>query len=192
MKGFFLMTTVGAAVLLVSTAVNAQDPWLVRGAFEAGGDELISLTFEDGEREEIEAGGRIHLEVGKQLGLFAGSPALRTELSVGYKYDSVNATNGDLAFNRFTLNAVQYYQYNDKFRLGVGVTYHLSPTLEVDIFGIDDEVEGDDSLGFMLAIDYAFSERVNVGVRATQIDYEGDEFSEISGNSVGIYSSYYF
>ncbi|MFK8082297.1 MAG: outer membrane beta-barrel protein [Granulosicoccus sp.] len=192
MKKTVICSAGAAVMLLVSTAVNAQGSWLVRGGFETGGDTIFDVEFTNGDTEELEAGGLFHIEIGRQLSLLAQRPDSLTELSIGYKADSVSATNGDLAFNRITLNAVQFINYSDKVRFGLGVTYHMSPTVEVDFFGINDEFETDDALGFMLLADYALSERSNIGARATQIDYETDESDDISGNSFGLYFTYYF
>ena len=182
-----------AASLGSTTASAVQpNPWMLRFAVESGGDTLIGVRFENGDEEKIKGGGLLHFEGGKRFNLFADKPELETEFTVGYKMDSVNADNGDLKFTRFTLNAMQYYRYNEKVRFGLGATFHMNPTLEVDILGVDGEVELDDTLGFMLGADYAYSEQVNFGARATMIDYEVDNSEDASGNSFGAYISVYF
>ena len=72
---------------------------------------------------------------------------------------------------------MQYYLVNERFRAGAGLTYHLGPELDVDVptgFGgrLTGTEEADDALGFMVAVDYVVNARVEVGARATQIDYE--------------------
>lgn len=182
------------AVSLGSPAVSAVEPgpWILRLAAESGGDTMFEVEFDNGDRDKIKAGGLLHIEAGKQFNLFADKPAMQTEFTVGYKTDSVNASNGDLKFSRITLNAMQYYRYSEKVRFGLGATYHMNPTIDIDILGIDGKVELDDVLGFMLAADYAYSEQVNFGARATMIDYEVPNSRDVSGNSVGAYVSFRF
>ena len=183
------------ALATASAPALAGDGFLVRLAFESGGDRLGRVEFEGGDSESIKAGGEVHVEAGLRRG-FAG-PAWETDLSVGYKSDSANASNGDFAFTRVTLNAMQYYLVNDRVRVGAGLTYHLGPELDVDVPSgvgrVTRSDEADDALGFMVGVDYVVTNRVELGARATRIDYEfADVGRKLSGESVGAYLTYRF
>lgn len=188
--------TLLAAILLGgATPALAEDGILLRLAFEAGGDKLGQANFENGDSEAIKAGGEAHIELGLRRGLFG--PGWESDLSVGYKVDTATARNGDITFSRITVNAMQYYLATDAIRAGAGLTYHLNPTFEIDV---DDDVGGlvsgetdaDDALGFMAAIEYVANVRVEIGLRATLIDYEFDNGEDADGNSFGAYLTYRF
>jgi len=180
---------IGLATLLAITATSSQANGIFRIAIEGGGDEIASGVFASGEQEDLKAGGLVQFELGAQIGLITENP---TEFSLGYKFDSIDASNGDIRFNRVTFNAMQYMRTGEHIRVGAGITYHLNPTLEFDAFGIDDSFESDNALGFMLGVDYSNSTEANIGFRATFIDYEGGDFLEkASGNSVGLYVTWY-
>ncbi len=68
----------------------------MRVAAESGGDEFIEVIFDNGDADDIKGGGFVHVQVGRLFTFFANKPALMTELTAGYKTDSVNASNGDL------------------------------------------------------------------------------------------------
>jgi len=173
-------------------AASAESGLIVRGGFESGGDTLFEGRLTDGDSASIEAGGGALLEVGVRHGIIG--PKWETDLTVGVKADTENASNGDVSFTRVTLNAMQYYRFAEKIRFGAGVTYHLSPTLEVDVPGLRDEAEGESVVGYMLAADYVVTPSVELGIRATQLDYEFENGATVTvdGSGVGGYLTYRF
>ena len=189
-----------ALLMLASAPAAAQQHernWLFRVAFESGGDELFEGRLDNGDDVDISAGGLVAVELGlRRQWLASLRPEWESELSVGYKADSVEARNGNLGFRRFTLNALQHYRVSERVRLGAGVTYHLGVEFEADaadVPGIGEFTrEGEGALGALLAADYAFNDRVDLGLRATLIDYdfEADESggaATVDGDSVGLY-----
>ena len=192
-------TVATLAALALAPGARAADGWLVRVAFESGGDELGTARFEGGlrddEEEDIEAGGQLHLELGLRRG-FLG-PAFESDFTVGYKSHTASARNGSVGITRITLNALQYYLLTERVRLGGGLTYHLSPSFEVDIDGQSgSESDFDDALGYTVAADYRGGEAWELGLRATRIEYELSDGQTLSGTvdaaSVGGYFTYRF
>jgi len=188
------------AVLLVpllatAPAADAASGIIARIGVDAGGEELQAVQFTDGERDGIEAGAGVHLVVGGRLAV--GDSGLESDLTVGYKFDSVDADNGEIAFSRVTLDALQFLRLGGRFRVGGGLTYELSPTVDVEGpngFGgrIDDSTEADGAFGYVVAADYLVGRSVELGLRATFIEYDFERASSIDGDSVGGYLTYRF
>ena len=195
-----IASTVAVALLAGGTAARAEEGWLVRAAFESGGDEIGTARFvggvRDGEDERIEAGGQLHVELGLRRGLVR--PDWDTELSVGYKVHTATADNGDIGITRVTLNALQLVPLGEKVRLGGGITYHLSPTFEVDIDGQPGrELEYDSALGFQLVADYRIADAWEIGARVVRLEYErgagnAADGATVDAGSAGAYVTFRF
>jgi len=193
-KSRLILPTLIAGGLMLSS--NASADYVARLAIENGGEELIEVSTNGGERE-LKAGGLAHIEFGFKGRLISDNPAWETEATLGYKSDSETFQNGEMRFSRFTLNLAQFYRFTETIRLGVGATYHFATNLSVDLAGIgfnnsalvvDEDAEN--ALGFVLAIDYTLSRFINLGLRATQIEYEFENpilSDTIEGNSFGAY-----
>lgn len=181
-KGFLLLGVVGAS-LFSQPALADSSGIVLRLGYENGGDKIAFSEFDDGTDEELKAGGELYAEVGARGNLLGGDN-LETELTVGYKSGSIRAGNGDITFNRLTAGIAQYYR-SGKLRLGIGATYHLEPELELDFDAAvqssgPDKATADSAVGYMAMVDFALSDRFEIGVRITDIEYtfNGPETSD--------------
>lgn len=170
-------------VVFFSGSVSAADLVLEAG-LHSGGDTLATAQFIDGSTESIKAGGFVSVAIGAN---FAINEELESQVTFGYKFDSVDAENGDIEFSRFPINALVLYKL-DEWRLGGGLTYHLDPSLEVSGAGAGfaSNTDYDDALGFLLDARYFFAQRAYVGARLTFIEYESQAGATFDGNSVGV------
>lgn len=173
-----------ALLMTVSSASAREINGLVFGAIEFGGDELVKITFSDGSTDSIKAGELIYLGGGVEIDTLADDAKYKTRLTIGWKFDRINGTNGEVDFDRFPLELIQFYQPG-QWQFGAGVTYHMNPKLKGSgvVSGLD--VEFDDALGFVVEGDYFFSPKAFFGIRYTMIDYEVNNVS-VDGNSIGI------
>ncbi len=181
-----LVLMVIAAVPVASLAADVRP--VVRIGFDFGGDKLAGATFTNGSTDTIKAGELIYLGAG--LSVITDSKDIEVEATLSYKNDSINASNGKIDWTRFPLDALVFYRM-PKFRMGGGLTYHLSPKLSGS--GVASNINGnfDDSLGFLLEGDYLVTQKVNVGLRYTNIKYKIGGAS-IDGSSIGITAGYRF
>ncbi len=181
-----LVLMVIAAVPVASLAADVRP--VVRIGFDFGGDKLAGATFTNGSTDTIKAGELIYLGAG--LSVITDSKDIEVEATLSYKNDSINASNGKIDWTRFPLDALVFYRM-PKFRMGGGLTYHLSPKLSGS--GVASNINGnfDDSLGFLLEGDYLVTQKVNVGLRYTNIKYKVSGAS-IDGSSIGITAGYRF
>ena len=169
--------------LIYSGSVFAADLVLEAG-LHSGGDTLATVQFVDGDTQSIKAGGLISLAIGAN---FEINEDFESQVTFGYKFDSVDAANGDVEFSRFPINAILLYK-SGEWRLGGGLTYHLDPSLDVSgaASGYASNTDYDDALGFLLDARYFFGQRAYIGGRLTFIDYESQAGTTFDGNSVGV------
>ena len=92
--------------------------------------------------------------------------------SIGYHTDAVGDYNDDITFDRYPLELIPFYNFSNH-RIGAGLSYHLSPELDLKEIG-GPKVEFDDALGWLVEYDYSFSgwenDGVVLGVRYLWID----------------------
>ena len=184
-----LLRNVLLLVLLVFGLAPAyateQINWVVFGALEVGGDKVGVVEFDDGESDSIKAGELLYVAGGLIIPI---SEVFETQLTFGYKTDTVSAENGDVSFDRFPMEALVFYR-TEQWRFGGGLNYHLAPTLEGDGFASAADVDFDNALGITLEVDYALSENGFLGLRTTMIEYELSDFpgeDKVDGDSIGI------
>lgn len=158
---------VAAAIPTVSQAAEARP--VVKLGFDFGGDNLAGATFTNGSSESIKANGLIYL--GGGVSVINDDKDIEVEVTLAYKNDSINASNGSIDWTRYPLDMLVFYRM-PKFRVGGGLTYHLHPKLSGS--GLASNVNGkfDDSLGYVLQADYLVTQKVSVGVRYTILDYK--------------------
>lgn len=178
---------VSMAIALSASSAFANDI-SVRFGFEFGGETLASANFSDGSSDTIKAGSGEHIELGYSFKTpLIEHDKLSTELSLGYKSDSMTASNLDAYFDRTTATVTQYYT-DRKLRYGVGLTRHFGNTFRFNNLQADINI----SHGLVLSADY-FSEATNwfFGGRFTKMDYTETGIN-LSADSFGLHAGYRF
>lgn len=189
--GFML----GAAMLCLSavSAQAAEFKGVLGLGFDLGGDTLLSGTYTDGSTWEVKANQGIVFNGG--VVMVTGS--FETQATVGYKFGGPTAKNGSVTFDVVPLELMEFYRTGN-MRMGVGVTYHSSPKLVVDISGsaLNGTYKFDNSLGTVFQIGWAPEKSpFSIDLRYTAIKYKQSNIAnpaDISGNAVGLYMGYYF
>ena len=182
-------------VFLTSIPLSAPAVgFVLTGEIAFGGDDLVIVSGGGG---DLQAGQLLNLGIGYDFDLNTAK-TLRLRTGINYKFDSVDASNGEADFDRWPLDVLVITRQGN-FALGAGITYHLSPTLEDNIDGISSRINFKDSLGFLLQAGYMVAERIELGVRATLIEYKSDQpllqlssgtiVNKIDGDSFGLYVS---
>ena len=184
----------GGFALLATLPLNAQAGGLVlTGELAFGGDDLVVVS----DSEDLQAGQLLNLGIGFDFDLNpAKTLLLRT--GINYKFDAVDASNGDAYFDRWPLDLILVWRQGNA-SLGAGLTYHLSPSYEVTVDGFSSEVDFDDALGFLLQAGFMATPTLDLGARVTMIEYEpsqpatwypsGAPIDKVDGDSFGIYVS---
>jgi hypothetical protein len=183
LSGLISIAHVGETVASSETE-NADEPveFILGLALTTGGDELAEVYLsDDGDisKEEIEAGGFTYFYGGMQF----DTPAFPMRFTLGYFTDTIDASNGSVSFSRVPLELLGVHTAG-QHSVGMGLTYHLSPELDMSDFGLG-SYDADNALGLVLMYEYTFESSLALGVRYTNIDYDFGGV-DIDGNNLGI------
>ncbi len=171
-------------VFATSQAVAAEVKGHAKVGYDTGGDTLVTVVFNNGDRENIKANQGFFF--GGGVSIVTQDKAIETEISLTYKVDDITASNGDVTWSRWPLDALVFYRW-DKVRVGGGLTDHFSPKLSGGgvVSGLN--VSFKTSVGEILQADWRITEKMNLGARYTILDYElKNTNTKIKSNGLGI------
>lgn len=165
-------------LLFVFSPVHAQESgsrsfkWLGEMSYSFGGDRLYSVQYTDGSTENFDAGEGF---------TFSGGILQYINKSYGIKYAlgfKVNESRDDAITVKttvFPLDVVPYY-INGQHRVGVGLTYHMSPELDDDLFGT---VKFDDAVGVVAEYSYSMFTiaYTDIEYSVLGLDFDASHFS---------------
>lgn len=182
----------GLFCLASAQTANADFKWLIRGGIDLGGDELANAYFTNGNTDKIHAGELLGVAAG---GVYSATPftqsGLETEVTLGWKFDTISGKNGSIDWDRYPIEALEFYRVSP-WRFGGGLAYHLNPTLTSDGVAANiGTVSFDNALGVVGEIDYLTDTGLMIGGRITMIEYKARN-QTMSGNSIGVSAGYRF
>ena len=177
--------------LCIVTALQAQIKPIVKLGYDAGGDDIAYAEFENGDKEALAAGDGLFIEGGVAIETPMIAPYLETQLTLGYKIDSIEASNATLDFSRAYINFMEVYRFQN-LNIGGGLTYHFSPKLDGTRFANNLNYTFDDALGGVVQIGYSFAPELTFGIRGTIIKYDEPNYTATDANSIGFFMSYTF
>ncbi|MEJ2693905.1 MAG: hypothetical protein P8166_12850, partial [Candidatus Thiodiazotropha sp.] len=96
----------------------------------------------------------------------------------------VDAENGSVSFSRIPLEFMGLYN-SGPHTLGAGLTYHLSPELDLSDMGLG-SYDADNALGLVLMYEYTFQGNFALGLRYTDISYDFEGVEDVDGSNVGL------
>src|SRR5690348_3696059 len=82
---------------------------VARIGFDFGGDNLITVPFTDGTSDSIKA--NEGFSIGGGALFVTGLPNVEAEVTLSFKFTSVNARNGDVTWTRFPVDALVFYRF---------------------------------------------------------------------------------
>ena len=169
--------------------------WVIGAGLDFGGDKLGTVFFTNGDTADVRANQGVVLYAGAVIANGVDSP-FETQLTIGYKFGGPSAKNGDVTWSSFPLEAIQLYRMNN-FRMGLGLSYHMDPKLDVSMPNANFTDHFDDALGVVLQAGWMPAEApYSVDLRYTVIQYKyslaPSGVPDVDGNSLGLYGSYRF
>ena len=164
-RTIFIFTTFAIAF----AAEGADFRPLIKAGIDVGGDALVTAVFTDGETETIRANEGFYIGGGAVL--IDAARNFEVHLSLAYKVAVVNASNGDIEWTRFPLEALAFYRF-PRVRVGGGLAYHISPRLEVSGVPGGQDVKFKNALGAVLQADWRITEKIAAGLRYTILEYD--------------------
>lgn len=168
--------------------LNVDGGWVFGGLLTEGGDTLTEIEvtniFDNTDTEKLKGGGFMYLYGGYSW-FFNSDQKDRNsvQLTFGYHSDFIVGGDDSVSFDRFPLDLIGY-QHKDQWRIGTGITYQFSPTLDLDDIDAG-KYDFDEALGFMIELGYELTPNQYLILRLTEIDYEING-TDLSGSNVGI------
>lgn len=174
-------------LLSASAMADADLHFVGTAGLSFGGDKLATVQYTNGNSSDVTAGGTVYIAAGGALD-FKDTP-LSLRVMGGYHVDKAAAQNGDVTFDRTTLDAQAFYRIGNH-RIGGGLVQHYSPKYQDDFDGISAEFK--DATGTSIEYNYLpEGSKVGFSLRAVFIDYELKTVNNapakhtFSGNYVG-------
>ena len=200
-----MIKKVSLVTLLTLTSLSAEavNP-LLQLSYDWGGTTLATVEhpatyYDAADINKIRAGAGLSLEAGAAIG--GNQSDVELQLTVGYKFDSDSAANGEVTWDVIPFTALAMFKSN-KWKLGAGVTYHLNPEISGAFSGYDNGVYFNDTIndtynsafGGVAKIQYRATPSLDIGLKGTMIEYELKNNPSVTakGNSIGIVLSYAF
>jgi hypothetical protein len=158
-----------AASLCVGLTHAADLRPLLKAGFDLGGDTLVTAVFTNGDSETVKANEGFY--IGGGAAIIDAARNMEYHFSLAYKVAFVDASNGDIEWTRFALEALAFYRF-PRVRVGGGLAYHISP--RVDVSGVPGgmDVRFKDALGAVLQADWRITEKIAAGLRYTILEYD--------------------
>ena len=190
MKKTTVLSVCAGVVLFTSNAQADVSPTAKIG-YDTGGDTAKTVYTTDGDKT-IKANEGFF--VGAGFAVRNAAKTLETNITVNWKYTGIHASNGDVNFTRFPVDALLFYT-GQKFKVGAGITYHLNPKIDGSGAGSGYSADYEDALGAMAEVDYRLGSAA-IGLRYTSIKYKPSGASSggnsIKGDGVGLVLSAVF
>lgn len=191
LKNLLVSALLSISCMSSLAAQAAEFKGVVGLGIDFGGDTLVSGTYTDGSTYSVKANQGLTLNGGVVL----VTGAFETQATVGYKFGGPSAKNGSITFDVIPVELMEFYRVKN-MRMGLGFSYHNSPKLAIDIPGTSATYKFDNAVGTVFQIGWAPEKNpYSIDLRYTAINYKQSNVTnakDISGNSVGLYMSYFF
>jgi hypothetical protein len=145
---------------------------------ELGGDDLATVSFTNGDTQNVKAGQGATLAAGGYIRPVAESP-FSIRGVVGYKFLTTAATNADIGLTRVVAQLVGDYKLNQNWWVGLGAVHHANTKLNGD--GYFQDVAFADSTGVSTELGWRWA-----ALQYTKISYTDELGGSWDASSVGL------
>lgn len=180
-----------ALLILAGPVVAAEDDLygnqvglVLQADLDYGGDDLATVSFTNGESQDVKAGQGIVVSGGVHFRP-SGEVPFDIQTLVGYKYVTTAASNADIKVTRVVFQVLGDYQFDNGVYLGGGVVRHTGTKLDGDGFFRD--IDFDDATGYTIESGWRW-----VGLHYTHIEYENNFVKKVDASHVGLRFSFKF
>jgi hypothetical protein len=180
-----------AAASLCSHAEGLRPLHFVIGTgITGGGEKLATVTYTNGDTQDIRSGGLVHYFVGMDV---RAAPLVSVQATVGYHVDSsAGASNGSVRFTRVPIEVLGYFHVSDAIRLGGGVRLVNSPELTGRGVASNINESFDNTVGVVLEGEYKFTNWFGLKLRAVSESYRSRSTGlKANGDHAGLYAAFY-
>lgn len=191
-----LLTACAASILCLSAQAQTAAPeapfrWVGGFGFTAGGDELVTAYYTDGNSTRLRAGGGVQFYLG---GDWKVNSNVALQATFGIHTDESNpASNGKVEFRRFPIELLAYYTPNPAWRIGGGARLNTNAKLAGSgvAGGYDDKF--DSSVGAVVEAEWMMNANVGIKFRGVKEDYTlSGTNAKFKGDHLAALVNFYF
>lgn len=155
----------------------------------AGGDDLATAKYTNGNSVDIKAGNGVYFTAGVN---YRFTPQFSLQGTVNFHVDDTNANNGSIKFQRFPAELLAYYHFSEQWRVGAGVRYVSGAKLSSSgvVSGIN--INFDNTTSGVIEGEYFWNPKMGMKLRYVNEKYNAAGYREVKANHVGISGNYYF
>jgi hypothetical protein len=152
--------------------------FLIKTAFEFGGDDVAEVYFMNGEKQSVKAGQGVSIAVGGEFQI-PSVEKLLFHATVGYKYVTTQADNAHIRLTRVPVQVTANWMPTKKLRFGAGVVTHQAIRFKAD--GIGQDISFDGATGPTFEVAYS-----GIGLTYTAMTYKDQDKNTYSANAIGV------
>jgi hypothetical protein len=182
LRKLLLNLAISSCSMLLHASAHAQLDWVkVQPVFTLGesngGDTLITVLYNTGEKQKFKAGGGSFVSAGA-VARMTNRP-FDVSLTIGYHLDKDKAYNGEIEFSRVPIELIGYLRALPNFRIGVGVRNSQQIKLSANIDGFEyADYKFKSSASPIIEADWFFTRRWSLGARHVQEKIRTTYFGE--------------
>ncbi len=162
---------------------------ILGAAITAGGDNLATVRYTNGDTRDLDAGGLVAIYGGVEW-RENGSP-FAVQGTVGYHVNSVGGRNGSVRFERFPIELLALWSVTPHVRLGAGARYATGARLTGSGAAEIDTVDFQADVAPVVMAEWLITPRDGVQLRYVHETYKADGLS-FDGSHVGVGYNHYF
>ena len=144
--------------------------WVLEGGFAFGGDEVVNITFTNGDDQTLTAGQGGHIAFGGQYRL-PSVPRLAIAATAGIKFVTNASENASIGITRIPVEVMGRWQLQQDWWAGAGVVHHASVKVNGDGFFPDE------------ALDASLGTKLELGWRWASLSYTAMEYTATNGET---------
>lgn len=152
--------------------------FLLKGAFEFGGDDVAEVYFTNGEKQSVKAGQGVSIAIGGEFRI-PSVEQLLFHATAGYKYVTTQADNAHIRLTRVPVQVTANWMATRKLRFGAGLATHQAIRFKAD--GIGQDISFDGATGPTFEVAYS-----GIGLTYTAMTYKDQNKHSYSANAIGV------
>lgn len=187
------IASLGCFLLIAALPAHAQlgtietetksSGWLTTMNVELGGDPVVTVVFDDGDTQDVNAGQGISLSIGRFIRPNNG-PMMYSG-GLGFKYVTTAADNVNIHLTRLVLDARVDRALVNGFWVGLGPVAHVGNKLNMDDLGPD--LSFDPALGLNARIGWKY-----LSLTYTYMSYKDEFGGNYDASGIGLSGHYAF
>lgn len=162
---------------------------IVGAGFSAGGDELASAQYTNGDSVDIRAGGGVYLTAGVN---YRFHPQFSMQATANFHIDDTSARNGSIRFRRYPIELLGYYHVNPEWRVGGGVRYVSGAKLSSSGVASGLNFEFDSTTSGVIEAEYLYGPKLGFKFRYVNETFKAARVNDVDANHFGASINYYF